>query len=386
MTRSRLFAAIVSASLAFLLALPPLSSPMPPRAVKAAPSECRYFPETDTWLCHGFRSYWEEFGGLAIFGYPLTDAFVDPTTGRVTQWFERARFERHPGVFPERYDVLLGLLGRELAQVRETEPPFQPAQPMPGCVYFPETQHNLCGGFRAYWETFGGLAIFGYPISEEFVEVNPDTGETHVVQYFERQRFEWHPGKWPDRYDVLLGRLGAQLLQHVELPSYGSEDEEAFRAFVAEIDRALRRGAIAEFLSYVSFSPYTCTGKEDWTVPGCEHEAGRIVWCHMTAILNGSGQCHTAAAYAEIAQHFQFVHSTVYPPPPLLRECYSITQPLVVVQSTLNPSLVALVVARTGTSWHIVKTLGFFLSPVEPHSPGWWCFGIPGSLLQPWQP
>ena len=37
-------------------------------------------------------------------------------------------------------------------------------------------------------------------------------GREYTVQYFERQRFEWHPGAWPDRYDVLLGRLGAQLL------------------------------------------------------------------------------------------------------------------------------------------------------------------------------
>lgn len=52
----------------------------------------------------------------------------------------------------------------------------------------------------------GGLAIFGYPISEEFVE-----GDL-VVQYFERARFEWHPGAWPERYDVLLGRLGVERL------------------------------------------------------------------------------------------------------------------------------------------------------------------------------
>ena len=69
---------------------------------------------------------------------------------------------------------------------------------------FDETGHNLCGGFSEYWEQFGGLAIYGYPISAEFTE----NGMT--VQYFERARFEWHPGNDPDHYDVLLGRLGAQ--------------------------------------------------------------------------------------------------------------------------------------------------------------------------------
>lgn len=32
------------------------------------------------------------------------------------------------------------------------------------------------------------------------------------MQWFEQARFVWHPGEWPERYDVLLGWLGAQLL------------------------------------------------------------------------------------------------------------------------------------------------------------------------------
>ncbi|MBX6341852.1 MAG: hypothetical protein IRY97_05290, partial [Thermomicrobiaceae bacterium] len=51
------------------------------------------------------------------------------------------------------------------------------------------------------------LALFGYPISEEFRD--PQTGLT--VQYFERARFEYHPAN-PDPYKVLLGRLGAEAL------------------------------------------------------------------------------------------------------------------------------------------------------------------------------
>ena len=50
------------------------------------------------------------------------------------------------------------------------------------------------------------LAMIGYPITDEFQE-----GDL-TVQYFERGRFEWHPGAWPERYDVLLGRLAAEAL------------------------------------------------------------------------------------------------------------------------------------------------------------------------------
>ncbi len=87
-------------------------------------------------------------------------------------------------------------------------PAFARIAPFPSSrdrVYFPETGHSLAYGFKAYWEAHGGLAVFGYPISEEFTE------NGHTVQYFERNRFEWHPEYRGTPYEVLLGRLGAQL-------------------------------------------------------------------------------------------------------------------------------------------------------------------------------
>jgi peptidoglycan/xylan/chitin deacetylase (PgdA/CDA1 family) len=177
---------------------------------KPAPTE-RYFPQTGHTVRGNFLTYWNSYGGLAVFGYPLSAEIKKD--GVTIQHFERARFEYRPGSWPARYDIQLGLLGRELTSGRSNEKPFQPikAQTDSYCTFYPQTGHRLCGGFRGYWERFGGLAIYGFPISEEFREVNPDTGKTYVVQYFERQRFEWHPGEWPERYDVLLGRVGAQL-------------------------------------------------------------------------------------------------------------------------------------------------------------------------------
>jgi len=167
-------------------------------------ADCIYFEATQHSVCFGFKAYWEKFGGLAIFGYPITGEFVE--NGVTVQYFERARFEWHPGVWPERYDVLQGLLGTQLAADRLGTGPFAPAAPVQGCTFFGATGHNLCAGFQSYWQKFGGLAIFGYPISEEFVE------DGVTVQYFERARFEWHPGVWPERYDVLLGLLGVRAI------------------------------------------------------------------------------------------------------------------------------------------------------------------------------
>ncbi|HMA34830.1 MAG TPA: PQQ-binding-like beta-propeller repeat protein [Chloroflexia bacterium] len=73
--------------------------------------------------------------------------------------------------------------------------------------YFPETGHTLQGRFREYWDTHGGLAQQGYPLSDELSEKNALDGKTYTVQYFERAVFELHPENRPP-YDVLLSQLG----------------------------------------------------------------------------------------------------------------------------------------------------------------------------------
>ncbi|HMA36801.1 MAG TPA: hypothetical protein VKY74_20265 [Chloroflexia bacterium] len=174
-----------------------------------------YFPAVGHSLQGGFRVYWEAHGGLAQFGYPITEEFTEPDQLRgvafKVQYFERARFEWHPENRPP-YDVLLGLLGRTVTTGREAEAPFQPAPAGAGSVYFPATQHNLAPEFVAYWQSHGGLPVYGYPISEAFRELSPTDGRPYLVQYFERNRLEYHP-ELPAPYRVSLGLLGTQVLQ-----------------------------------------------------------------------------------------------------------------------------------------------------------------------------
>jgi hypothetical protein len=75
--------------------------------------------------------------------------------------------------------------------------------------YFPETGFTVSGRFLAYWETNGGLALNGYPISEEREETLED-GQSYRVQYFERVRLEYHPENQPPN-DVLLGQFGRRI-------------------------------------------------------------------------------------------------------------------------------------------------------------------------------
>ena len=78
------------------------------------------------------------------------------------------------------------------------------------CKAFTQTGHKVCGKFLAYWNTHGGLAQQGYPLSEEFTETSDLNGKPYTVQYFERAVFEYHPeNKAPN--DVLLSQLGTYL-------------------------------------------------------------------------------------------------------------------------------------------------------------------------------
>jgi spore germination protein len=175
-----------------------------------------YFPQTGHSLGSGFLSYWRSHGGLPIFGYPLTEEFkeTNPNDGKVytVQYFERNRFEYHPELTNTAYVIQLGLLGAQFTTGR-TFTLGEPFRQTPTARYFPETGHRLGGGFYTHWQRNGGLAQFGYPISEEIREVSVTDSQTYVVQYFERARFEWHPEHAGKPSEFQLGLLGVWALE-----------------------------------------------------------------------------------------------------------------------------------------------------------------------------
>jgi hypothetical protein len=85
--------------------------PLPPPTVQVDLDW--YFPATGHVIAPSFRDYWEDEGGLAVFGYPIGAAFTDDR-GLVVQYFERVRLEYHPEFAGSENVVLLGLLGEEL--------------------------------------------------------------------------------------------------------------------------------------------------------------------------------------------------------------------------------------------------------------------------------
>ena len=166
-----------------------------------------HFPATSHNVAGAFLRYWWEHGQLEIFGFPISEEFSE--NGRAVQYFERARFEYFPEHAGSRYEVQLGLLGREVAGDR-TDPPFQPVAAVaesPRLDYFPETGHTLFAGFKTFWQNNNGQLNFGYPISEEFSE------NGRAMQYFERARFEYFPEHAGTPYEVQLGHLGRQVAE-----------------------------------------------------------------------------------------------------------------------------------------------------------------------------
>ncbi len=74
-------------------------------------------------------------------------------------------------------------------------------------IYFPQTGHYLGGAFRNFWLSSGGVEIFGYPITEEYIR----NSDGKLVQYFERARFELQV-LGPGRANVQLGLVGSDYM------------------------------------------------------------------------------------------------------------------------------------------------------------------------------
>ena len=188
--------------------LGPLDYPVPATPA-VGQGNFRYFPQTGHFLRGIFFSFWETHGATDVLGLPITEALNED--GLVVQYLERVRLEWHPDISPDPLrQVLLTRLGAILTedQGRFFER-LTLGNSTPTSHFFPETGHNLANAFLTFWQRNGGLAVYGYPISEEIVEVNAADGNHYTVQYFERNRFEWHPER-PASNNVQLGLLGVE--------------------------------------------------------------------------------------------------------------------------------------------------------------------------------
>jgi hypothetical protein len=188
-----------------LLALLPL---LTPRAAGAQRSDTQCFAETNFCISGPLLGYWRNNGALPVFGYPISAQQAETVEGRTiqVQWFERDRLEIQADGM-----ITAGRLGARYLEL--TGRPWRRGGDMPynpDCTFVAETGHNMCGRFRTYWQQNGGLARFGYPITDPIEETIE--GTTYWVQYFERRRMEYHALSGGTSYQAMVGEVPATVL------------------------------------------------------------------------------------------------------------------------------------------------------------------------------
>ena len=153
----------------------------------ASPEGGRYFPETGHTLDPVFEAFYDDLGGATILSHPITESYVDPYSGFLVQYFENARLELAPdsvGDLEVRSTDLGVLLGGWDLPI---EVGRFPIGNNPGCRYYAESGHQVCHAFLDYYESYGGPAVFGVPVTEFRFE------NGRMVQYFQDFRLDWYP-------------------------------------------------------------------------------------------------------------------------------------------------------------------------------------------------
>lgn len=168
---------VLVASLALIVVLWVISQPL------QAPSDVQFFRETGHNVRGEFLAFYNDNGGLEIFGYPITEQF--PVDGKIVQYFQNVSMELGGGN-SQTSRVRLSSLSETLLK---TEPPIDPAPTDAATLqrYFPETGHIADSRFFDFFNTNGGVSLFGYPIAEAADE----SGQ--IVQYFQNVRMVWNP-------------------------------------------------------------------------------------------------------------------------------------------------------------------------------------------------
>ncbi|MBI5966131.1 MAG: hypothetical protein HY863_21835 [Chloroflexi bacterium] len=144
----------------------------------------KFFIETGHNVGGDFLKYYNSNANATIlYGYPLTEEFKNKD-GRIVQYFQRARFEYWPEL-SEGQRVVPTSLGRETYASTgslNVNNAF-------ACRTYSETGFAVCFAFLEFFDQYGGVTQFGYPIS------GFEYHENKLVQYFEKARLEWQPWK-----------------------------------------------------------------------------------------------------------------------------------------------------------------------------------------------
>lgn len=204
-----------------------------------AQSSGRYYPETGHTLDPAFVQFYDDHGGPALLGFPITESFVDPHSGLLIQYLENARLELAagaggPGSSQVRLAELGVLVGGWDLPVKSGRLPIGRS---PGCRYYQESGHQVCHAFLEFYQQHGGPDTFGLPVTEFRIE------DGRVVQYFETFRLDWYPEAGPgDRIRVgPLGKLHFQQMGYSQalLSPVAPSDQSQYRVLGLQLSASV---------------------------------------------------------------------------------------------------------------------------------------------------
>jgi hypothetical protein len=158
--------------------------------------------------------FWFANGGWQIFGLPISEFFREANgdgTTRLVQYFERSILSLSWSDETGAPVVTIDNLGYDTYIDPAAAEPVPWTSTTDTLLYVPETSHTISGPIKQYWETYGGMAVFGLPLSEAWTTSRD--GQTVVLQVFERARIEWWPGQAGTGLEFTLGLLTVEILE-----------------------------------------------------------------------------------------------------------------------------------------------------------------------------
>lgn len=167
----------------------------------------RFFDETGQWISGEFLDFYEKVPEPErLFGNPITPAFDSSLSknqsGTIIQYFEKARFELHPE-YPPGSRVTLTRLGEYFYHHDTIEPATRYRNSPYACQRFSDDSPPVCYEFLQFFILNGGVAKFGFPLSELV------TNKNRSVQYFNWAVLEWYPERSGGE-TVSLANLGTR--------------------------------------------------------------------------------------------------------------------------------------------------------------------------------
>jgi hypothetical protein len=147
-----------------------------------------------------FQAFYQENGGLQVFGFPITESYLDADSGHLIQYFQSLRLEYDRA----QNEVLLTPLGQWAVAAKLGIAYTTPE----ALAEKPGSNIDVEGAFLAFYQAHGGESLLGQPITGQL-----DDGGTRS-QYFQNGRLDWMPEAQLD-HRVQLAPLGQEHYRRV---------------------------------------------------------------------------------------------------------------------------------------------------------------------------